>query len=67
MRSAIALLPAADSGDLRRHLQQCADTSRRFDRLHNAVDALDQFVAPRFITTLGALTLLMLMALAFLP
>lgn len=51
--------------DLRRHLQQCAFARGRLHGLRCAVEAFDGFVAPRFVTTLGAAALLML-ALALL-
>ncbi|MEO7937602.1 MAG: hypothetical protein ABIR55_03185 [Burkholderiaceae bacterium] len=52
--------------DLRRHLQQCANARGRLHALRCAVEAFDAFVAPRFVTTLGVLTILMLAGLALL-
>ncbi len=54
-----------ERNDLYLHLQQCASARGRFHRLHCVVEAVDALVAPRFVTTLGATTILML-ALAFL-
>lgn len=52
--------------DLRRHLQQCASARGHLHLLRCAVEALDAFVAPRLVTTLGVLTILMLAGLALL-
>ena len=44
---------------LQAHVQHCAMTRGRLHRLRCAVEAIDAFFAPRFVTTL-ALTLLVL-------
>ena len=55
----------SDPNDLYLHLQQCADARGRLHRLRCVVEAIDGLVAPRFVTTLGVTTLLMV-ALALL-
>lgn len=55
----------SDPNDLNLHVQQCADARGRLHRLRCVVEAIDGLVAPRFVTTLGVTTLLML-ALALL-
>ncbi|MEP6558941.1 MAG: hypothetical protein ABJB17_10695 [Burkholderiales bacterium] len=66
MLSATASLPTVDHSDLCQHLQQCADARGRLHRLRCTVEVLDAFLAPRFVTMLGAMTLLVLAGLALL-
>lgn len=54
-----------DRTDLYLHLQQCAYARGRLHGLRCVVESIDALIAPRFVTTLGVTTLLML-ALAFL-
>lgn len=65
MLHATAVEPAY-RGDLRQHLQHCAFARGRLHRLRCAIEALDDFLAPRFVSTLGAMTLLVLAGLAWL-
>lgn len=55
----------AERNDLYLHLQQCAYARGRLHGLRCVVEAIDGLVAPRFVSTLGATTILML-ALALL-
>ncbi|MEO5734824.1 MAG: hypothetical protein ABIN96_02865 [Rubrivivax sp.] len=55
-----------DRSDLRQHLMQCGEARGRLHRLRCAAEAVNAFVAPRFVTTLGVATVLMLAALALL-
>jgi hypothetical protein len=63
--SATAIEPT-DRSDLRRHLQHCACARGRLHRLRCTVEAFDAFLAPRFLTTFGAMTALLLAGLAWL-
>jgi hypothetical protein len=56
----------SDLGDLRQHLQQCADARGRLHHLRCTAEAFDAFLAPRLVTTVGAVTVLMLAGLALL-
>ncbi len=51
---------AIDRSDLGQHLRQCAHARGRLHRLHCAAQAFDAFLMPRFVTTLGVMTLLIL-------
>ncbi|MEO8124601.1 MAG: hypothetical protein ABI633_11185 [Burkholderiales bacterium] len=55
-----------DRSDLRLHLQHCAYARGRLHRLRCMVEAFDALLAPRFVTTLGAMTVLVLASLALL-
>ncbi len=66
MLSATAFEPA-DRSELHQHLRQCACARGRLHRLRCAVEAFDAFLAPRFVTMLGAMTVLMFASLAWLP
>ena len=55
-----------DRSNLRQHLQQCACARGRLHRLLCTVEAFDALVAPRFVTTLGTMTVLVLAGLALL-
>lgn len=57
---ATSTLHLNERSDLSRHLQQCSFARGRLHGLRCAVEAFDAQVAPRFVTTLGAVTLLML-------
>lgn len=64
MISATVLDPT-DRSDLHQHLQQCAHARGRLHGLRCTVEAFDAFLAPRFVSTLGAMTLLVLAGLAW--
>lgn len=66
MRSATPFTRTADYSDLCQHLRQCADARGPLHRMRCTVEAFDAFLAPRFVTTLGAITVLMLAGLALL-
>lgn len=65
MLSAAAVEPT-DRSDLRQHVQQCAFARGRLHRLRCTVEAFDALLAPRFVTTLGAMTVMVLASLAML-
>ncbi len=52
-----------DLGDLRHHLQECARARGRLHRLRCAVEALDAFLAPRFVTALAVVATIVLASL----
>jgi len=64
MLSATAIDPA-DRRDLRKHMRQCTEARGRLHHLRCTVDTIDAFLAPRFGTTLGAMTALVLAGLAW--
>jgi hypothetical protein len=45
--------------ELGEHLQQCQGGNRHLRTLHNSVQTLHGFVAPRFVSTLAALLLVL--------
>ena len=55
--SAPPATPRADPTQLQQHLAHCAAACNRLHRLRGAADAVDAFVAPRFVTTLAVLAL----------
>lgn len=57
---------SSDRSDLRLHLQQCACARGQLHRLRCAAEAFDALLAPHFVTTLGAMTILVLAGLALL-
>ncbi|MEO8123690.1 MAG: hypothetical protein ABI633_06535 [Burkholderiales bacterium] len=57
---------SAYRSDLRQQLQQCARARGRLHRLRCMVEAFDALLAPRFVTTLGAMTVLVMASLALL-
>lgn len=59
-------LERSDRSGLRLHLQQCACARGRLHRLRCAVETFDALLAPRFVTTLGTMTILVLTGLALL-
>lgn len=59
MLSTTVFYPTAPN-DLYLHLQQCAHARGRLHGLRCIVETIDGLVAPRFVTTLGVTTLLML-------
>ena len=63
--SATAFEPT-DRSDLSQHLQQCARARGRLHRLRCTVETIDALLAPRFVTTLGAMTVLVLTGLTWL-
>ncbi len=65
MLSATTFEPTGRS-ELRQHLQQCACARGQLNRLRCAVEAFDALLAPRFVTTLGALTVLVVAGLILL-
>ena len=64
MISATVFKPT-DRSDLRQHLQQCAHARGRLHGLRCSVETFDAFLAPRFVSTLGAMILLVLAGLAW--
>lgn len=66
MFSTTAFMPAIDHTDLGQHLLHCVRARGRLHRLHCAVEAIDAFLAPRFVTTTGAMTAIMLAVLTLL-
>lgn len=54
-----------DRSDLHQHLQQCAHARGRLHGLRCAIEAVDTFLAPRIVSTLGTMTVLMLAGLAW--
>jgi hypothetical protein len=61
-----AFMPAINHSDLGQHLLQCSRAGGRLHRLRCAVEAIDAFLAPRFVTTTGAMTAMMLAVLTLL-
>ncbi len=57
---------STDRSDLRQHLRQCAAARGRLHRVRCVVESFDAFLAPRFVTLLGVMTVLMLASLALL-
>lgn len=53
----LAALP--DMAQLRDHMRRCASALGPLHRLQCAVEAIDAFLAPRFVTTLGLLLVLL--------
>ena len=49
-----------DPTHLSEHFQQCVTARGRLHRLRCVAESLDAFLAPRFVTTLALLTLLMI-------
>lgn len=49
--------PRADPTQLQQHLAHCVAACGRLHRLRGVADAVDAFVAPRFVTTLVVLAL----------
>ncbi len=56
----------SDRSDLGQHLRQCAQSRGRLHRLRCVAQAFDAFLMPRFVTTLGVVTLLMLVGMMWL-
>ncbi|MEO7852977.1 MAG: hypothetical protein ABIR94_12095 [Rubrivivax sp.] len=56
----------SDRSDLHQHLQQCAHARGRLHRLRGAFEDFDAVLAPRFGTTLGAMTVGVLALLVWL-
>jgi hypothetical protein len=55
-----------DLSALRHHAHECARARGSLHRLRCAVEALDGFLAPRFVTALGVLTLFVIAGMALL-
>jgi hypothetical protein len=53
----------ADRSDLRHHLHECARARGRLHRLRCAAEAIDAFLAPRFVTALAMVTTIVLAGL----
>ena len=51
MQSQVLGIDLPDPTRLRDHLRQCAFASSRLHRVLCAIEALDEFLAPRFVTT----------------
>ncbi len=66
MFSTTAFMPAINHTDLGQHLLHCVHARGRLHRLRCAVEAIDVFLAPRFVTTTAAMTAMMLAVLALL-
>lgn len=54
----------SDPTHLDDHFRQCAFARGRLHRLACAIEALDAFLAPRFVTTLALLTVLVMVGAA---